>query len=633
MLFELFNQIGPVASIRVCRDAVTRRSLGYAYVNFHNPLDGERALDAVNYSIIKDRPCRIMWSQRDPSLRKKGSGNVFIKNLDKAIDSKALYDTFSAFGHILSCKVAMDENGSRGYGFVHFAEMESAEKAIKSVNGMLLNDKKVYVGLHVPRRERESKEEEFKKNFTNVFVKNIPESVDDQKFAEMFEAYGAITSAALTKDENGKSKGFGFVNFEDHEAADKAVEEMNEKEIDGKALFVGRAQKKSEREEELRKKFDQLRLERMNKYQGVNLYVKNLDETIDDDRLRQEFAVYGAITSARVMVDDKGASKGFGFVCFNLPEEATKAVTEMNGKIVGNKPMYVALAQRRDARKAMLEAQYNARQQFRQTPGMIPMYGAPMMYPPAQPGMQAGFMYPGQMGGQMGRPGMPYPGMPPQAFPGNRMPRQPNQGPRGRGMPPNGMMYPGGPIPPQQQGGPMPPRGPPLAQQQLPPQQQQQQQLPPQQQQQQMRPNVKYNQQVRNGPVPAPAPAQPGQITAAALAKLDPAQQRQIIGERLYVMVQGHEEIKTKHPEMSGKITGMLLEMEVSELLHLLEAPDAFETNLGEAVAVWENYLQQHTATAEKRAPELGFWLRTKKKNSHILVVKIAYTSSCCIPL
>lgn len=74
--------------IRVCRDAVTRRSLGYAYVNYLNSADGERALEHLNYSLIKNRPCRIMWSQRDPALRKTGQGNIFIKNLDETIDNK-----------------------------------------------------------------------------------------------------------------------------------------------------------------------------------------------------------------------------------------------------------------------------------------------------------------------------------------------------------------------------------------------------------------------------------------------------------------------------------------------------------------------------------------------------------------
>jgi polyadenylate-binding protein len=396
MLFELFSSIGQVASIRVCRDAVTRRSLGYAYVNYNNTADGERALEDLNYTLIKGRPCRIMWSQRDPALRKTGQGNVFIKNLDTAIDNKALHDTFAAFGNILSCKVAQDEFGnSKGYGFVHYETAEAANNAIKHVNGMLLNDKKVFVGHHISKKDRQSKFEEMKANFTNIYVKNIDLEVTDEEFRELFGKFGDITSATISRDsENGKSRGFGFVNYVDHENAQAAVEELNDKDFHGQKLYVGRAQKKHEREEELRRQYEAARLEKASKYQGVNLYVKNLTDDVDDEKLRELFSAFGTITSAKVMRDtvsasdsdkdeakegseqeteepekeeaqDKedgkksekklfGKSKGFGFVCFSSPDEASKAVTEMNQRMITGKPLYVALAQRKDVRKSQV---------------------------------------------------------------------------------------------------------------------------------------------------------------------------------------------------------------------------------------------------------------------------------------
>jgi len=248
LLFELFNAVGPVASIRVCRDSVTRRSLGYAYVNFHSVVDAERALETMNYTLIKNKPCRIMWCHRDPSLRKSGTGNVFIKNLDKSIDNKALYDTFSAFGNILSCKVATDDNGaSKGYGFVHYETQEAAQMAVTRVNGMLLNGKKVFVGFFVSRKDR-STADGAADDFTNLFTKNVPMEWDDEQLKEFFAQCGTIKSAIVMKSPEGKPKGFGFVNFAEHEEAAKAIEELNGKELNGKTVFVGRAQKKRDRE-------------------------------------------------------------------------------------------------------------------------------------------------------------------------------------------------------------------------------------------------------------------------------------------------------------------------------------------------------------------------------------------------
>jgi len=606
MLFEKFSTAGPVLSIRVCRDMITRRSLGYAYVNFQQPADAERALDTMNFDVLKGRPIRIMWSQRDPSLRRSGVGNVFIKNLDKSIDNKAMYDTFSAFGNILSCKVAQDaDGGSKGYGFVHFETEEAAMNAIQKVNGMLLNEKKVFVGRFVPRKEREKELGEKAKKFTNVYVKNFGDDLGDEKLKEVFSKFGKITSYKVVKDRDvkgedgedimeagpdGKNKGFGFVSFEDSESAEKAVDELNGVEMFGKTLYVGRAQKKAERQQELKKKFEQLKLERLNRYQGVNLYVKNLDDTIDDERLRKEFTPYGTITSAKVM-NEEGRSKGFGFVCFSSPEEATKAVTEMNGRIIVAKPLYVALAQRKEDRKAHLASQYIQRMagmRMQQMGGMQQM-GMGGYFMPTMPQPQR-FFTPAQIRAQPRWPQQ-------QAVP------RPGMGGMGMGMAGMGGMGPRGPRTanprmPQQQPRPMGQPGPQpmamMARPGMPP-------VPMVGAQVRAQQSFKYTPTARNPPTQvmpgqmvAPGGVPPPQqavlvqgqepLTATMLAAAPPQEQKQMLGERLFPLIQ------RMFPDLAGKITGMLLEIDNAELVHMLEDQNSLKGKVEEAVAV----LQAH---------------------------------------
>lgn len=601
MLFEKFSVIGPVLSIRVCREVMSRRSLGYAYVNFQQPADAERVLDTMNFDCIKGRPIRIMWSQRDPSLRKSGVGNVFIKNLDKSIDNKTMYDTFSAFGNILSCKVAQDENGqSKGYGFVHFDTEESANTSIENVNGKLLNEKLVFVGRFIPRKEREKELGEKAKLYTNVYVKNFGDELNDESLYEMFKPFGTITShRVMVKD--GKSRGFGFVAFEDTEAAEEAVKALNGKKLgENKILYVGRAQKKNERQMELKRKFEQFKIERLIRYQGVNLYIKNLDDSIDDERLRKEFTPYGTITSAKVMMED-GRSKGFGFVCFSAPVEATKAVTEMNSRIVGSKPLYVALAQKKEERKAHLATQYMQRmtnmrmQQMGQIfqPGGASGYFLPTLpqpqryYGPAVTPLRTTPRWASQqqVRQNVGQNAAAYPNMTVSATqyrPGAAVARAGQQQVQaGAQNPGAAALRNSRPITGQQAAGNIQQAGRAMNTQVG-----------------QRAPNYKYTQNMRNPPQQVQMAIQPtdqpavvvkGQepLTASMLAAAQPCDQKQMLGERLF------ELIYTMHPKLAGKITGMLLEIDNSELLHMLEHSESLKAKVEEALAVLHAHQQK----------------------------------------
>jgi polyadenylate-binding protein len=340
-LFKFFTEYGPVKSIRVVKDSVTRRSLGYAFVKFTNPEDAKRALEDPQPKFIEGRSIRVLPFEPDPSQRRYNhEGNIFIKNVDPSISPESLFETFSAFGTIVSCKIATDDLGmSKGFAYILFETKEAADAAISKMNGVLMNDRKVYVDYHMPKWERINKMEKLKANVT------------EDEFRDLFVQYGSITSLSLPIDVDGRCRGFGFVNYEAHEDAARAVEELNDYELRTKKLYVSRAQKKYEREEELRQQHEFLRMERFSKYQGANLYVKFLGPQVTDQDLSSAFSEFGTITSAKVMTEDNGQSRGFGFVCFQNADEAQKAINAMHEKLIWGNKLYVALALRKDYNK------------------------------------------------------------------------------------------------------------------------------------------------------------------------------------------------------------------------------------------------------------------------------------------
>ena len=226
ILIQTFSAAGFVPlSVKLCRHVVTATSLGTAYVNFREREEAANALETLKFQKVLEKPMRIQWSQRDPSQRRSCVGNLFIKNLEKSIGEKELHDKFITFGEILSSRVECDVSGSRGFGFVQFENPDSAKKAIEEMNGKVWKGKKLYVGEFKSKRQR-------KKQFTCIHVSNFGEDFTMEQLTDVFKQFGRITSAEVKTDSHtGKGRGFGFVTYVTHEAAEKAIEQMDGKEL------------------------------------------------------------------------------------------------------------------------------------------------------------------------------------------------------------------------------------------------------------------------------------------------------------------------------------------------------------------------------------------------------------------
>ena len=197
----------------------------------------------------------------------------------------------------------------------------------------------------------------------------------------LFEPHGEIISAVVIKEspDAKENKGFGFACFKKTEDARVAEEKLANFVIEGQKLYVCRAIPKEERRKQLRE-------ERLKVFKDCNLFVKELPEDVDDEKLRKAFEEFGKVVSARVMLEKRQdlatgktemKSRGFGFVCYLTKEEAKNALASIPTHQMFGRTLYVAIAEKKEDRIARMSNYYVMPFPGPHPAAVYPMYGMP----------------------------------------------------------------------------------------------------------------------------------------------------------------------------------------------------------------------------------------------------------------
>ena len=195
---------------------------------------------------VKGKPIRICkYEGRGSSKEKKINQSLLVKNIDSNITQKQFYKIFLEYGDVESAKIEYDENGnSKGYGYIYYSNEKEAEEAKKNLNGKEFNGKPLNIVNLVPSNSLQGK------NLT-LFVINFPLYFTDIDLRKLFEKYGNVKYASVSKDLSGNSKGFGFITFSNFEETSRCISDIKNNQIvfaGLQPLCVKYATKKEDRE-------------------------------------------------------------------------------------------------------------------------------------------------------------------------------------------------------------------------------------------------------------------------------------------------------------------------------------------------------------------------------------------------
>ena len=288
----------------------------------------------MNLRKIHQKSIRIMWEERDSSIRYNTKNNLFFKNIPKSTTPREVYEYFMQFGDISSCKITEDENGNHyGYGYITFYKPEDAQKALEETK-----DKKIFennimeICYFQKRNERLINSQNL--NNQKLYISNLPEKYSTANLTELCNQYGKVESCNIFIDNLGNN--FGIVQFSSEQEAKDVLNKLNKKEINEKILNVKLYQTKYEHKQYLQNNAQRLNEQNAN----CNLHIRNIPLNAKEEDLTKIFRKYGNVLSCRIEKFKKEnsdgkielVSKGFGYISFDNAESAKNAIEGLNGK-------------------------------------------------------------------------------------------------------------------------------------------------------------------------------------------------------------------------------------------------------------------------------------------------------------
>jgi len=242
-------------------------------------------------------------------------------NLDVTEDD--LKEIFSPCGPVKSVLIFRDRvtNEPKGFGFVHFATKAAQQKALSDDYN------------HIQIKGRSSRVRSEQK--TTLFVGNIPKNMNAK---EVYDSLAQLIGPNIDVElKTGppptcESRGFAFVTFGNHQAADKGRKVLSSSSIKDRALNVSWAEPQEDADADTMATVK-------------TLYVSNLNASVSDSELSSLFSQYGALVNCAVVKNPSThESRGFAFIEFKTREACLAAMQALNGAQLEGQPMQIVLA-------------------------------------------------------------------------------------------------------------------------------------------------------------------------------------------------------------------------------------------------------------------------------------------------